>query len=65
MQSTSSRLYAVRECSDVFVDAALRDDSGELLFLSIYGRDTALLHFFAAFCQRRFKTDTDFLRAAI
>ena len=49
MQSTSSRLYAVRECSDVFVDAALRDDSGELLFLSIYGRDTALLHFFAAF----------------
>lgn len=49
MQSTPSRLYAVRECSDVFVDAALRDDSGELLFLSIYGRDTALLQFLASF----------------
>ena len=49
MHNTPSRLYAVRECSDVFVDAALRDDSGELQFLSIYGRDTALLHFFAAF----------------
>jgi hypothetical protein len=49
MQSDVSRLYAVRECSDVFVDAALRDDSGELLFLSIFGRDTAILHFFASF----------------
>jgi hypothetical protein len=49
MQLEPSRLYAVAECSDVFVDAALRDDSGELLFLSIFGRDTAILQFFATF----------------
>jgi hypothetical protein len=49
MQAQASHLYAVRECSDVFADAALRDESGELLFLSIFGRDTAILHFFASF----------------
>jgi hypothetical protein len=49
MQSNVACLYSVRECSGVFVDAALRDDSGELLFLSIFGRDTAILQFFASF----------------
>lgn len=42
-------LYAVRECSDVFVDAAVRDETGELLFMSLYGRDTAVLQLFASF----------------
>lgn len=45
----ATTLYAVRECSDVFVDAALRDSAGELMFLSMYGRDTAMLHFLASF----------------
>ena len=34
--------------SDVFVDACVRDTSGNLLFLSCYGRDTALTQLFAA-----------------
>ncbi|MES2353123.1 MAG: hypothetical protein V4568_01775 [Pseudomonadota bacterium] len=42
-------LYRVREMSDVFVDACVRDTSGDLLFLSCYGRDTALTQLFAAF----------------
>lgn len=48
-QGGATPLYAVRECSDVFVDAALRDSAGELMFLSMYGRDTAMLHFLASF----------------
>ena len=43
------QLYRVREMSDVFVDACVRDASGNLLFLSCYGRDTALTQLFAAF----------------
>ena len=42
-------LFGVRELSDVFVDACLRDESGSLLMLSCYGRDTALQQLFAAF----------------
>lgn len=42
-------LMSVRESADVFVDACLRNDAGELLFLSVYGRDTAVLSLFAAF----------------
>ena len=48
-QGGATPLYAARECSDVFVDAALRDSAGELMFLSMYGRDTAMLHFLASF----------------
>jgi hypothetical protein len=48
-QMGATTLYAIRECSDVFVDAALRDSAGELMFLSMYGRDTAMLHFLASF----------------
>jgi hypothetical protein len=45
----TSSLYAVREFADVFVDAAVRDARGELLFLSMYGRDTVILQFLATF----------------
>lgn len=43
------QLYAVKECADLFVDAALRNAEGDLMFLSAFGRDTALLQFFSAF----------------
>lgn len=42
-------LYRVRELSDVFVDACLRNEAGELMFLSVFGRDGALQQFLAAF----------------
>ena len=44
-----SSLYHLREMSDVFVDACVRDATGDLMFLSCYGRDTALTQLFAAF----------------
>ena len=43
-------LYRVREVSDLFVDACVRHPrTCELLHLSIFGRDGALLEFFASF----------------
>ncbi|WP_230971730.1 hypothetical protein [Nitrogeniibacter aestuarii] len=36
-------------CPDLYVDACVRDNDGELLFMSIFGRDTATLKFFSAF----------------
>lgn len=45
----TSGLFRLRELSDLFVDACLRDpERGELLFLSIYGRDGSLQQFFSA-----------------
>ena len=34
-------MYAVDQCSDVFVDACIRNEASQLMFLSLYGRDTA------------------------
>lgn len=42
-------LYRMMEFSDLFVDACIRDESGQLMFLSLYGRDTAILQFLATF----------------
>lgn len=41
-------LLSVREFADVYVDAAVRDTDGELLFLSLFGRDAMLLQLLAA-----------------
>lgn len=45
-------LYRIQEVSDLFVDACVRGEDGRLLLLSIYGRDGAILEFFAAFTLR-------------
>ena len=37
------------ELSDLFVDACVRDQAGQLLFMSCYGRDTAIQQLLAAF----------------
>jgi hypothetical protein len=42
-------LYKLRELSDLFADACVRDESGQLMFLSLYGRDTAIQQLLAAF----------------
>lgn len=39
------KLYLIREQSDVFVDAAVSDDRGQLLFISLFGRDTSIQQF--------------------
>jgi hypothetical protein len=41
-------VYRIQEFSEVMADACLRDSEGRFLFLSIYGRDNALLHFLSA-----------------
>lgn len=41
-------LYKLMELSDLYVDACIRDESGEMMFLSLYGRDTAIQQFLAA-----------------
>jgi hypothetical protein len=35
-------VYRVEHCSDVYVDACVRNEAGILVFLSVYGRDTAI-----------------------
>jgi hypothetical protein len=41
-------VYKVEEFGDVFADACLRDAAGRFVFLSVFGRDTALQQFMAA-----------------
>lgn len=41
-------LFAIAEASDVFSDACVRGNNGELLFLSLYGREAGLQQFMAA-----------------
>ena len=41
-------MYQIDNFPEVWADACLRDSEGRFLFLSIYGRDTALLQFMAA-----------------
>lgn len=42
-------MFRIKEVADVFVDACVRDDEGRVLFLSCFGRDTAIQQLFAAF----------------
>ncbi len=46
-------LMSIQYVPDLFVDACLRDEKYELMFLSLIGRDTAMLQFFAAFSLKR------------
>ena len=41
-------LFKLVELSDLYADACVRDESGNLMFLSLYGRDTAIKQFLAA-----------------
>lgn len=46
----ASRLYRIREISDLFVDACVRHpEDASLLFLSVYGRDASVSQFYASF----------------
>jgi hypothetical protein len=39
---TDSTLLSIESCPNVFVDACVRNTSGMLMFMSVYGRDTAI-----------------------
>ncbi|GHU33821.1 hypothetical protein AGMMS50256_26470 [Betaproteobacteria bacterium] len=40
-------LYRIDECANLMADACVADDNGDLVFLSIWARDTAIQHFLA------------------
>ena len=42
-------MFRIKEVADVFVDACVRNEAGELLLLSCFGRDTAIQQLLAAF----------------
>lgn len=42
-------MFKIKELSDLFADACIRDEHGNLMFLSLYGRDTAIQQLYAAF----------------
>jgi hypothetical protein len=39
---TERRLYELTQVSEIYVDAMVRDVQGDLMFMSCYGRDTAI-----------------------
>ena len=41
-------LYPVKELQDIFVDACVRAPDGELVFLSVFGRDGAVQQLYAS-----------------
>src|SRR5690606_15457783 len=46
--STSSRvLYRIDECPDLMTDGCVGDEQGNLVFLSVWARDTAVQEFLA------------------
>ncbi|MFO6332709.1 hypothetical protein ACLBVB_22445, partial [Pseudomonas aeruginosa] len=45
--TSSTTLYRIDECPDVMADACVGDDQGNLIFLSIWARDTAVQQFLA------------------
>lgn len=45
------QMYSLLEQSDVFVDACVADHRAQLLFVSVYGRDTSLQQFMARLHQ--------------
>lgn len=42
-------MFKIKELADLFADACIRDEAGNLMFLSLYGRDTAIQQLYAAF----------------
>ena len=45
--SSPTTLYCIDECADLMADACIRDEQGNLIFLSIWARDTAIQQFLA------------------
>ena len=55
-------MFRVKEVADVFVDGCVRDEGGQVLFLSCYGRDTAIQQLFAAFYLKTAEGGLDYFR---
>lgn len=42
-------LYRIKELADLYADACVRNEAGQLLFLSVFGRDTSVQQLLASF----------------
>ena len=45
----SPPLYRIKELADLYADACVRNEAGQLLFLSVFGRDTSVQQLLASF----------------
>lgn len=45
--SSPTTLYRIDACADLMADACIRDEQGNLIFLSVWARDTAIQQFLA------------------
>lgn len=45
--SSAATLFAIDECPDLMADACVGDEQGNLVFASVWGRDTAIQQFIA------------------
>lgn len=45
--SSPATLYRIDECADLMADACIRDEQGNLIFISVWARDTAIQQFLA------------------
>ncbi len=45
--SSPTTLYCIDECADLMADACIRDEQGNLIFISVWARDTAIQQFLA------------------
>lgn len=55
-------MLKIVELTDLFADACVRDEAGQLLFLSCYGRDTAIQQLLAAFQLKTAEGGLDWFR---
>lgn len=53
LPETTLPLWRIREFSEVYVDAMVRDDIGQFVFASLFGRDGAIQQLLAAFHLRQ------------
>lgn len=55
-------MFKIVEMSDLFVDACVRDEAGQLVFMSCYGRDTAIQQLLASFQLKPSQGGLDWFR---
>lgn len=52
-------LYRIDECADLMADACIRDEQGNLIFISVWARDTAIQQFLARLTLSRDEAGLD------
>ena len=63
--SSPQLLYRIDECGDVMADACVCGEDGDLVFLSVWARDTAIQQFLARLTLGRDEDDALFRREGV